>query len=82
METFKKKNDIGIDIEYTVVGRFKDNAIYLIYTYFVSADNVVGLRLFVDEYDFNNNFIRSLELDEANEIIDKFNDEIIVFKGV
>jgi len=47
-ETFIRKNDIGVDIEYTIVGRFNtDNREYIIYTDFVS-DKEYGLRLFVD----------------------------------
>ena len=38
-ETFKRKNDIGVDIEYTVLAKFKsDERDYIIYTDFVSDD--------------------------------------------
>ncbi len=47
-ETFIRKNDIGVDIEYTIVGKYNtDNREYIIYTDFVS-DEEYGFRLFVD----------------------------------
>ncbi len=47
-ETFVRKNDIGVDIEYTVIGKFNtDNREYVIYTDFVSDKKDI-FRLFVD----------------------------------
>ena len=40
MKTFYKKNDIGVDIEYTVVGSYKDGEEeYVIYTDFVEDED-------------------------------------------
>ncbi len=76
METFKRKNDIGVDIEYSIIGRYQDNGnIYCIYTDFVSADNKVGIRLFADIE--KNNKLERLPKDKEKEIILKFNKTIM-----
>ncbi len=47
-ETFYRKNDIGVNIEYTIVGRYKnEDRDYIIYTDFVS-DERDFVRLYVD----------------------------------
>ena len=76
IETFKRKNDIGVDIEYTIIGKYKDNEnMYCIYTDFVSDDNKVGIRLFADIQRDGN--LERLEEDKEKEIILKFNKEIM-----
>lgn len=79
METFKRKNDIGVAIEYTIIGRYNDNGnTYCLYTDFVPDNNKVGIRLFVDiEKD---NKLERLPKDKENEIIIKFNKEILKSK--
>lgn len=78
-ETFKRKNDIGVEIEYSVIGTYKENGInYRIYTDFVTADNKIGIRLFVDK-EQNGNFVRVPENIEK-QIIINFNKEIMMKK--
>jgi hypothetical protein len=76
-ETFIRKNDIGVDIEYTIIGRYNsDNRDYIIYTDFVSDEKDV-LRLFVDmvngdEYVPISDTRKDLILDEYREGIKKY----------
>ena len=80
METFIRKNDLGIDIEYTVIGEYKDGKNdYVIYTDFVTDNgNKVGIRLFVDQ-EIGEQLVR---LDEVTEkkIITQFNKDIMRYK--
>ena len=79
IETFKRKNDIGVDIEYTVIGKYKDNGnMYYIYTDFVSDDNKVGIRLFADIQ--RDGKLERLEKDKEKEIILNFNKELVNYK--
>ena len=75
MNSFYKKNDIGVLIEYTIVGTYlEDNIKYTIYTDFVEDKaSMVGLRLFVAKYNDNNELV---DVDEAKkqEIIKKLNE--------
>ena len=49
METFYRKNDIGVNIEYTILGRYNDhNEKYILYTDFVEdPSSVSGIRIYV-----------------------------------
>ena len=50
MDGFIKKNDLGVDIEYTIVGTYEDDdgTKYIIYTDFVEDDTYpINLRLYV-----------------------------------
>ena len=47
--TFKMKNDIGVEIEYTEIGRIELDRKYILYTDFVPENNNVGFRIFVAE---------------------------------
>lgn len=79
IKTFKRKNDIGVDIEYTVIGKYKDKGnMYYIYTDFVSDDNKVGIRLFADIQ--RDGKLERLEKDKEKEIILNFNKEIMNYK--
>ena len=69
-ETFIRKNDIGVDIEYTIVAHYKaDEREYIIYTDFVS-DKEFGVRLFVDMVN-NGNYV-PLSESGSRTILDKF----------
>ncbi len=73
-ETFKRKNDIGVDIEYTVLAKFKsDERDYIIYTDFVSDDKDI-YRLYVDMVNGDNRV--TLSESGKNVILDKFRNEI------
>ena len=50
MESFYKKNDLGVSIEYTIVSYYEEEPNnYVIYTDFVESDNDMGIRLFVSQ---------------------------------
>ena len=73
-EKKKKKNDIGVDIEYTVLAKFKtDERDYVVYTDFVSDDKDI-YRLYVDMVNGD----KRVTLSESgkNVILDKFRNEI------
>ena len=73
-ETFKRKNDIGVDIEYTVLAKFKsDERDYIIYTDFVSDDKDI-YRLYVDMVNGDNRV--TLSESGKNVILDIFRNEI------
>lgn len=73
-ETFIRKNDIGVDIEYTIMGKINtDNRDYIIYTDYVSDDKDI-YRLFVDMVNGDSYITLS---DTSKEIIlDKYRKEI------
>lgn len=73
-ETFYRKNDIGVDIEYTVLAKFKtDERDYIVYTDFVSDDKDI-YRLYVDMVNGD----KRVTLSESgkNVILEKFRNEI------
>jgi len=75
-ESFRRKNEIGIEIEYDIVGYYKEGGkVYCIYTDFVPENNNIGIRLFVDE-KINDESIR-LAKDDEQKIISKFNKSIL-----
>lgn len=70
-QIFKRKNDIGVEIEYSIVGNFNNNnEEYIIYTDFVPVDKYYQIRLFVDK-KVNKHFKR-LNNEQEEEIIKKF----------
>lgn len=81
MDTFKRKNDIGVNIEYTIIGYLKENGTYMIYTDFTTdKSNKLGIKLYVDQ---EKNGVYSPIMDEkkAKEIINTFNKEVMSYKG-
>ena len=75
-ETFKRKNEIGVEIEYTIVGYcFLNEKKYMLYSDFYPKKCIEGIRIFVDEVK-ENEYIK-LEEKEAEEIIKQFNKTII-----
>ena len=76
-ETFFRKNDIGVDIEYYIIARVnEDNRDYIIYTDYVS-DEEDGYRLFVDmvndgRYTTISDTGRDIILKKFREEIDKY----------
>ena len=71
MENFYKKNELGVLIEYTLVGRYEeDDNNYIIYTDFVEDINSpTGLRLFVSlEKDGE---LINIDHNKENEILNK-----------
>lgn len=50
MESFYKKNDLGVSIEYSIVSYYEEEENkYVIYTDFVESDSDMGVRLFVSK---------------------------------
>ena len=76
-ETFYRKNEIGVTIEYYVVGYLKDeDKTYRIYTDFVTDNtNISGIRLLVDKVE-EKNFV-PVSKDETAIIVEKFQKEIM-----
>jgi len=73
-KTFIRKNDIGVNIEYTIVGRYNsDNREYIIYTDFVSDDKDI-FRLYVDMV--NGDKYTTLSDSGRDLILDKYRDEV------
>lgn len=69
MESFIKKNELGIKCEYYILARYKKDSEYIIYTDFVTDDKD-DLRLFVGKK--NESKIEDVELDLEKAIINEF----------
>jgi len=78
-KTFIMKNDIGIDIKYTILAYTKDDII--IYTDYMPSDNIMGIRLMsgkiIDEDTFQ---IQRLSKKEEKDIIDEFQMKVLQTK--
>lgn len=74
--TFKMKNDIGVEIEYTEIGRITLDKEYVLYTDFFPEDNNVGFRIFVAKLTKEGLMeIKDKNIREA--IIREFNNQIL-----
>ena len=78
MDTFYRKNDIGVSIEYNIIGEYIYNEKkYRIYTDFVTDEsNKLGIRLLVDE-EVQNDFIPVLDKELVKKIIKQFNKDVL-----
>ena len=78
-EIFLRKNDIGVNIEYHVIGYYlDDNKRYRIYTDFVTdKNNMFGIRIMVD-LENNSEYVRLNSAEEKN-IVEKYNNEIMAY---
>ena len=78
-EVFLRKNDIGVNIEYHVIGYYlDDNKRYRIYTDFVTdKDNIFGIRIMVD-LEKDSEYVR-LNSKEEKVIFEKYNKEIMLY---
>jgi hypothetical protein len=76
IKTFYKKNDIGVDIEYSVVGSYKDGEDeYVIYTDFVEDEQrEAGLRLYVGRLVNGN--VENINSVKENEILSELEKEL------
>ena len=80
METFKRKNDIGVNIEYTIIGYLKEESNYMIYTDFTTdTSNKIGIKLYVDKEV--NGIFKPISPEEAKNVITAFNKELTSYKG-
>lgn len=71
-ETFIKKNEDGLDIEYHVIGYYEK---YRLYTDFIPDDSQIGFKIYVDFKE--NDEYNLVDSKLGKEIIKKFNNEII-----
>jgi len=79
MDTFYRRNDIGVNIEYTVIGYYNNK--YMIYTDFTTdKTNKLGISLYVDKIE-NNKYI-TVDNEERKNILTAFNKEITNFRKV
>jgi septal ring factor EnvC (AmiA/AmiB activator) len=76
MKTFYKKNDIGVDIEYSVVGSYKDGEEeYVIYTDFVEDEQKeAGLKLYVGK--IVNEDVERIDSTKESEILSELEKEL------
>lgn len=76
---FRMKNDVGIDVDYTVLGIFKDKKNYVIYTNYLPADNEFGIRLLVGELINDDPIdIKRISLKEQKDISELFIKEMLL----
>lgn len=79
LNSFKRRNELGVAIEYTIIGTFNDNdRSYMLYTDFVPEENTVGFRIFVDEILSDQSTVR-LDKESADNVVNKFNEELVKF---
>lgn len=74
---FTKKNNIGMDIKYSIIATY-DNE-YIIYTdYLPSSSSVFGIRLYVGKIiDKDKYTIKDVTKEEAKDILDNFEMQIL-----
>lgn len=74
-EVFYKKNKLGVNVLYTVVGYYSEgNDLYAMYTDFVEDDSEHGYRLFVGKRV--NGVIQDVEESKRKQVIDELFSEI------
>ena len=81
VDTFYRKNDLGVNIEYTVIGFYKGSGNFMLYTDFTSdPSNKMGIKIYVDKEE-NNQYIPVTDEEVAKNIIIAFNKEATSFRG-
>ena len=74
-KSFTMENDVGINVNYTVLGKFED---YVIYTNYMPSDNELGIRLLVGKLESEDPFIvKKVSVAEQKPIIEQFKMAII-----
>ncbi|MBQ4031754.1 MAG: hypothetical protein II625_08375 [Bacilli bacterium] len=72
---FTMENDVGIPINYTVLGKMDD---YIVYTNYMPSDNELGIRLLVGKLVSEDPFeVKKVSNTEAKPIIEDFKMAII-----
>ena len=72
---FTMENDVGINVDYTVLARLND---YIVYTNYMPSDNELGIRLLVGELVSEEPFeLKRVPLAEQKEVIEEFKMAII-----
>lgn len=77
---FKALNDVGIEVEYTILGITAGNKDenYVVYTNFMPSDNELGYRLLVSKIVNEDPFeIKRISMSKQKEIVDSFILEVI-----
>ena len=75
--TFYKKNNIGMDIKYSILARYDKK--YVLYTdYMPSNSSIFGIRLFVGKLvDQDKMIVENVTKEEEKEILDNFEMQIM-----
>ncbi len=74
-EVFYKKNELGVNVLYTVVGYYSEgNDLYAMYTDFVEDNSEHGYRLFVGKRV--NGIIEDVDPQKRKQVIDELFSEI------
>ena len=72
---FTMENDVGIEVDYTVLGELDE---YIVYTNYMPSDNELGIRLLVGKLVSEDPFeIKRVPIAEQKPIIDQFKMAII-----
>ena len=72
---FTMENDVGIEVDYTVLGKLDE---YIVYTNYMPSDNELGIRLLVGKLVSEDPFeIKRVPIAEQKPIIDQFKMAII-----
>ena len=80
VETFYRKNDLGVNIEYTVIGFYKGSDNFMLYTDFTTdPSNKMGIKIYVDRQEGNQ--YTPVSEEERKNIITAFNKEALSFRG-
>lgn len=78
---FKILNDVGIEVEYTILGITAGNKdeSYVVYTNYMPSDNPFGYRLLVSQLVNEETFeLKRVSKAKQQEIIDTFLDELVI----
>ena len=75
--TFNKKNNIGLDIKYSIIATY-DNK-YVLYTdYMPSSSSIFGIRLFVGKIIDKEKFkVVDVTPEEEKEVLDNFEMQVL-----
>lgn len=80
-EIFKRKNDIGVEIEYTIIDEFeKEGKNIRIYTDFTPSSDENIINLYVDRQDENNQYI-PLSEEERKIVLEEYKTELSTRMG-
>lgn len=77
---FTMLNDVGIEVNYTVLGitTGNNNKKYVVYTNFMPSDNELGYRLLASELVSEEPFeVKRISMAKQKEIVDSFIIEVI-----
>lgn len=77
-KTFKMENDIGIEINYTILGITNEEDKYAVFTNYLPSDNEIGIRLFAGKVVSEEPLkIEKISKKKEKEIVDEFKTELI-----